>query len=159
MKVIATVATNAGGGSGGVFAPSLFTGAFVGFLFSFVTNWLNITPNLPTDNFTLMGMAGVMAGVMHAPLTGTFLIAELTGGYNLFLPLLIVSIASYGTIKIFLPHNIYALRLAEQGKLLTHQKDQAVLTLMHVEDVVENDFSKPFSRYDARRYGKGFRQK
>lgn len=140
-KVFATVATNAGGGCGGVFAPSLFNGALVGFIFVFISNRLGLAPYLPSDNFTLMGMAGVMAGVMHAPLTGTFLIAELTGGYNLFLPLLIVSISSYGTIKLFLPHSIYALRLAEKGKLLTHQKDQAVLTLMKVEDVVENDFS------------------
>ena len=140
-KVFATVATNAGGGAGGVFAPSLFIGALVGFAFSYFLNILGLNVYLPTDNFALMGMAGVMAGVMHAPLTGTFLIAELTGGYNLFLPLLVVSTTSYGTIKLFLPHSIYSLRLAEQGKLLTHNKDKAVMTLMQVDHVIENDFS------------------
>ncbi len=145
-KVLATVATNAGGGVGGVFAPSLFVGALVGFTFSYIHNILGASLSspfvyTPTDNFALMGMAGVMAGVMHAPLTGTFLIAELTGGYNLFLPLLVVSITSYGTIKLFLPHSIYSLRLAEQGKLLTHHKDKAVLTLMQLDHVIENDFS------------------
>lgn len=141
LKVFATVATNAGGGVGGVFAPSLFVGALVGFTFSYVINQLGFTSFLPTDNFALMGMAGVMAGVMHAPLTGTFLIAELTGGYNLFLPLLVVSISAFGTIKLFLPHSIYSLRLAEEGKLLTHHKDKAVLTLMQLDNVIENDFS------------------
>ncbi|MDN4754462.1 chloride channel protein [Porphyromonadaceae bacterium W3.11] len=140
-KVFATVATNAGGGCGGVFAPSLFIGALVGFVFSYVMNLLGVIGHLPTDNFALMGMAGVMAGVMHAPLTGTFLIAELTGGYNLFLPLLIVSISSFATIKLFLPHSIYSMRLAEKGKLVTHHKDKAVLTLMELSHVIENDFS------------------
>lgn len=140
-KVFATVATNAGGGVGGVFAPSLFVGALVGFSFSYLLNFVGFDIHVSTENFTLIGMAGVMAGVMHAPLTGTFLIAELTGGYNLFLPLLVVSTTAYGTIKIFLPHSIYSLRLAEQGKLLTHNKDKAVMTLMQVEHVIENDFS------------------
>ena len=85
-------------------------------------------------------MAGLMAGVMHAPLTGVFLIAELSGGYNLFLPLMLVSLTSFATIRIFMPHSIYSLRLAEQGKLLTHQKDTAVLTLMNLESVLERDF-------------------
>ncbi|WP_288171787.1 chloride channel protein, partial [Porphyromonas sp. CAG:1061] len=127
--------------AGGVFAPSLFVGALVGFAFSYVMNISGLNIYLPTDNFALMGMAGVMAGVMHAPLTGTFLIAELTGGYNLFLPLLVVSTTAYGTIKLFLPHSIYSLRLAEEGKLLTHNKDKAVMTLMQVDHVIENDFS------------------
>lgn len=140
-KVIATVSTNSGGGSGGVFAPSLFVGAVVGFVFSFLMNRFGVGPFLPTENFTLMGMAGLMAGVMHAPLTGTFLIAELSGGYNLFLPLLVVSVTSYGVSRLFLSHNVYALRLAEEGKLVTHQKDRAVLTLMDVGQVLEDDFS------------------
>lgn len=140
-KVIATVATNAGGGSGGVFAPSLFTGAIIGYLFSYMYNKIGGIPFLPTDNFTLLGMAGVMAGVMHAPLTGTFLIAELTGGYNLFIPLLLVSVMSYGVSRFFLSHNIYALRLAAEGKLVTHKKDQAVLTLMDIEQVLETNFN------------------
>lgn len=142
LKVFATVCTNSGGGCGGVFAPSLFIGCMVGFLFAYICDTLGFTPFLPTKNFALMGMAGVMAGIMHAPLTGTFLIAELTGSYDLFLPLLIVSISSFATIKLFLPHSIYSLRLAEKGKLLTHQKDKAVLTLMQVDHVIENDFSK-----------------
>ena len=87
-----------------------------------------------------MGMAGVMSGVMHAPLTGVFLIAELTGGYDLFLPLMIVSVSSYLTIIVFEPHSIYSMRLAKKGELLTHHKDKAVLTLMKVENVVEKDF-------------------
>ncbi|WP_042226144.1 CBS domain-containing protein, partial [Porphyromonas crevioricanis] len=95
---------------------------------------------LPHKNFTLMGMAGVMAAVMHAPLTGIFLIAELTGGYDLFLPLMMVSISAYATIRIFMPHSIYSLRLAKEGKLLTHQKDKAVLRLMSVDSVVETEF-------------------
>ncbi len=140
-KVFATVATNSGGGCGGVFAPSLFIGSLVGFLFSYLVGMVDFAPYLPTKNFALMGMAGIMAGVMHAPLTGTFLIAELTGSYALFLPLLLVSISSYATIKIFLPHSIYSLRLAEKGKLLTHHKDKAVLTLMQVDNVIENNFS------------------
>ena len=141
LKVFATVCTNSGGGCGGVFAPSLFIGCLVGFLYAYLSNLTPLTPYLPTQNFALMGMAGVMAGIMHAPLTGTFLIAELTGSYDLFLPLLLVSISSYATIKIFLPHSIYSLRLAEKGKLLTHQKDKAVLTLMQVDNVIEDDFS------------------
>lgn len=141
-KVLATVATNSGGGCGGVFAPTLFVGALLGFIFSLLVNrYLGNGVNLiANDNFMLLGMAGLMAGVMHAPLTGTFLIAELTGGYNLFLPLLVVSISAYGTTRIFLKHNIYALRLAEQGMLVTHQKDKAVLTLLQMGNLIEDDF-------------------
>lgn len=141
LKVFASVATNAGGGCGGLFAPTIFVGALTGFLFSFVVNYLPyIKMYLPSKNYTLLGMAGLMSAVMHAPLTGVFLIAELSGGYDLFLPLMLVSITAFGTIRIFMPHSIYSLRLAEQGKLLTHQKDTAVLTLMHVEHVLETDF-------------------
>lgn len=101
FKIFATSATNGGGGVGGVFAPTLFLGCILGFIFSYTLNHLGCSTYLPQDNFALMGMAGVMAGVMHAPLTGTFLIAELTGGYDLFLPLMIVSSCSYGTIIAF----------------------------------------------------------
>ncbi|MDH6354773.1 CIC family chloride channel protein [Dysgonomonas sp. PH5-45] len=139
LKVYASCATNAGGGTGGIFAPSLFLGCIAGFVFSYVANQWDI-PHLPQENFALMGMAGVMAGVMHAPLTGTFLIAELTGGYELFLPLMIVSIVSYLFIKIFEPHSIYAMRLAKKGELLTHKKDEAVLTLMSLNTVIEKGF-------------------
>lgn len=96
--------------------------------------------DLSVKNFALMGMAGVMSGVMHAPLMGIFLTAELTGGYDLFLPLLIVSTLSYGTIKLFEPYSIYAMRLARRGELLTHHKDKAVLTLLKINSVIENDF-------------------
>ena len=140
-KVFASVATNSGGGCGGLFAPSLFMGALSGFVFAYALNFFPfIDVYLPQKNFALMGMAGVMAAVMHAPLTGIFLIAELTGGYNLFLPLMLVSTTSYATIRIFMPHSIYSLRLAQKGELLTHQKDKAVLTLMTLESVIEKDF-------------------
>ncbi len=140
FKVFASSATNGGGGCGGIFAPSLFLGCIAGFIFSNFANDLGFFPNLPEKNFALMGMAGLMSGVMHAPLTGIFLIAELTGGYDLFLPLMIVSVSSYLTIIVFEPHSIYSMRLAKKGELITHHKDKAVLTLMKVENVVETDF-------------------
>lgn len=139
FKVFATSATNGGGGTGGVFAPTLFLGCIAGFIFSYTLNELGYTTYLPQENFALMGMAGVMAGVMHAPLTGTFLIAELTGGYELFLPLMIVSLVSYGTILVFEKHSIYAIRLAKKGELITHHKDKAVLTFLKIEDLLEKD--------------------
>ena len=140
-KTFATSATNGGGGCGGTFAPSLFVGAFSGFLFSRLWNMHQFGVYIPEKNFTLLGMAGVMAGVMHAPLTGIFLIAEITNGYDLFIPLMIVSISSVMTISIFESHSIYAMRLAREGKLLTHHTDRSVLTLMSLESVIENDFT------------------
>ncbi len=139
-KVFATSATNGGGGCGGTFAPSLFIGCFSGFLFSRLWNIYELGVHVPEKNFALMGMAGVMSGVMHAPLTGIFLIAELTGGYSLFLPLMIVSVCSYLTIIIFEPHSIYGARLAKEGKLITHHTDHAVLTLMQLDSVVNRNF-------------------
>ena len=139
-KVVATSATNGGGGCGGTFAPSLFIGCFSGFLFSRLWNINQIGVYVPEKNFALLGMAGVMSGVMHAPLTGIFLIAELTGGYSMFMPLMIVSVCAYLTIIIFEPHSIYGSRLARQGKLITHHTDHAVLTLMNLESVVERDY-------------------
>ncbi len=139
-KVFATSATNGGGGCGGTFAPSLFIGCFSGFLFSRLWNIYELGVHVPEKNFALMGMAGVMSGVMHAPLTGIFLIAELTGGYSLFLPLMIVSVCSYLTIIIFEPHSIYGARLAKEGKLITHHTDHAVLTLMQLDSVVDRNF-------------------
>ncbi|MDH8702120.1 CIC family chloride channel protein [Dysgonomonadaceae bacterium PH5-43] len=148
LKVFASSATNGGGGCGGIFAPSLFLGSVVGFLFAFTFNF--ISPNLsmhlldvnylPAENFALMGMAGMMAAIMHSPLTAVFLIAELTGGFDLFLPLMIVTISAYSTIILFEKHSIYSIRLAKKGELLTHDKDKAVLTLLNCEAVVENDF-------------------
>ena len=140
FKVFATSATNGGGGCGGTFAPSLFIGCFTGFLFSRLWNMEQVGIYVPEKNFALMGMAGVMSGVMHAPLTGIFLIAELTGGYSLLLPLMIVSVSSYLTIIIFEPHSIYGSRLAKEGRLLTHHTDHAVLTLMNLESVIDRDY-------------------
>ena len=139
-KVFATSATNGAGGCGGTFAPSLFVGCFTGFLFSRLWNIENVGVYVPEKNFALMGMAGVMSGVMHAPLTGIFLIAELTGGYSLLLPLMIVSVSSYLTIIIFEPHSIYGSRLAKEGRLLTHHTDHAVLTLMNLDLVIDRDY-------------------
>jgi len=139
LKAFATSATNGAGGVGGTFAPSLFVGCLTGFLFAYAINHV-FGLDLSIKNFALMGMAGVMAGVMHAPLMGMFLTAELTGGYQLFLPLLIVSALSYFTIKYFEPYSIYAMRLAQRGELLTHHKDKAVLTLLKIDNVIETDF-------------------
>ena len=152
FKVFATSATNGGGGCGGTFAPSLFLGCVVGFVFSHFCNGYSLAPlisdNIPEKNFALLGMAGMMSGVMHAPLTGIFLIAELTGGYDLFLPLMMVSVSAYLTIMIFEPHSIYSMRLAQKGELLTHNKDKSVLTLMDIESVVETDFQKVHPEQD-----------
>jgi len=140
-KIVATSSTNGAGGCGGTFAPSLFVGGFAGFLFARVWNMEKIGTYLPEKNFTLLGMAGVMAGVMHAPLTGIFLIAEITGGYALFVPLIVVSVVSVMVISIFEPHSIYAMRLAREGKLVTHHTDRSVLTLMSMDSVIEKDIT------------------
>jgi CIC family chloride channel protein len=146
LKVFATSATNGGGGCGGIFAPSLYLGCITGFVFSHILNQIvpfwSIMPSsyLPEKNFALMGMAGMMAAVMHSPLTAIFLIAELTGGFNLFLPLMIVSISSFFTIMLFEKHSIYSIRLAQKGELLTHDKDKAVLTLLNTNAVIETNF-------------------
>lgn len=140
FKVFATTATNGGGGCGGTFAPSLFLGCIGGFVFSSV--WNIYTPfglHIPETNYALLGMAGVMSGVFHAPLTGVFLIAELTGGYALFIPLMIVSVASYLTINTFEPHSIYSMRLARKGELLTHHKDRSILTLMTLDAIIDKE--------------------
>lgn len=138
FKVFASTATNGGGGCGGIFAPSLFLGCVSGFIFSRLWNiydWLGI--HVLVRNFAMLGMCGLMSGVMHAPLTGIFLIAELTGGYQLFMPLMIVSVCAYLTIIVFEPHSIYSMRLARKGQLLTHHKDRAILTLMSMDSVIE----------------------
>ncbi|MFG6386808.1 MAG: chloride channel protein [Muribaculaceae bacterium] len=140
MKAFATSSTNGAGGVGGTFAPSLYVGCMAGFLFAYIFNMFGFDLVISNKNFALIGMAGVMSGVMHAPLMAIFLTAELTGGYSLFLPLLIVSTISYGTIKIFEPYSIYTMRLAKEGKLLTHQKDKTVLTLLKMDSVIETEF-------------------
>ena len=138
FKVFASTATNGGGGCGGVFAPTLFLGCVFGFIFSQVWNMHGVMGvNLPENNYALLGMCGLMSGVMHAPLTGIFLIAELTGGYQLFIPLMVVSVCAYLTIHIFEPHSIYAMRLARRGELITHNKDRAILTLMSMDSVMD----------------------
>lgn len=139
-KSFATASTNGAGGCGGTFAPSLVIGGFAGFLFSHFWNAYGLGIGLSEANFTMLGMAGVMAGVMHAPLTGIFLIAELTGGYDMFMPLMIVSVVSVITISIFERHSIYAMRLAREGRLLTHHTDKSVLTLMNLESVIEHRY-------------------
>ena len=147
VKVFATTATNGGGGCGGTFAPSLFLGCIAGYVFSAL--WNVQTPfgiTVPSTNYALLGMAGVMSGVFHAPMTGVFLIAELTGGYDLFIPLMIVSVCSYITIHTFEPHSIYAMRLARRGELLTHHKDRSVLTLMSLDAIIDKE--RPLLRPD-----------
>ena len=139
FKVFASTATNGGGGCGGIFAPSLFLGCICGFVFCRLWNIYDVLGiDIPERNFAMLGMCGLMSGVMHAPLTGIFLIAELTGGYALFMPLMIVSVGSYLTIKSFEPHSIYAMRLAQRGDLLTHHTDRSVLTLMSMDSVIQH---------------------
>ncbi len=140
FKVVAMTATLSGGGNGGIFAPSLFMGGVTGFFAARIFNPF-FENRIPEANFALAGMAGVMAGVMHAPLTATFLIAEITGGYHFFVPLMIVSIISYLTIVPFEPHSIYTKRLAEMGELITHNKDKAVLARLSIEKLIETNFS------------------
>lgn len=139
FKVFATAATTGSGGIGGIFAPTLFMGGVTGYLFAKLMETLGLA-ELPSSHFTLVGMAGMMAGVMHAPLTAIFLIAEITNGYGLFIPLMITSTIAYLTIMYFEPHSLYTKRLAQKGELITHHKDKAVLTLMRLEKVLETDF-------------------
>jgi CIC family chloride channel protein len=138
FKVLAMSATTGGGGVGGIFAPTLFMGGIAGFFFARLVNGLE-TVRLTESNFTLAGMAGLMAGVMHAPLTAIFLIAEITGGYGLLVPLIITSTVSFMTIMYFEPHSIYTKRLAKRGELITHHKDRAILTLMKWDREIEKD--------------------
>lgn len=137
LKIFASAATNGAGGTGGLFAPSLFVGCITGYILVLVLQQAGV--NLPAQNFALAGMAGLMSGIMHAPLTGIFLTAELSGGYSLFMPLMIVSVISFITIYLFEPHSLYAMRLAQKGELVTHHKDKAVLSLLKTENVIETD--------------------
>lgn len=143
LKVFAMTFTNAGGGVGGTFGPTLFVGAIAGFLLARVTNLLMAGTEftVPEQNFVLVGMAGLMAGVMQAPMTAIFLIAEISGGYELFIPLIITSTIAFGTIRIFEKYSIYTKRIAMTGDLLTHDSDQAVLTLLRTTELVETNFS------------------
>ena len=139
LKVVATTLTIESGGIGGIFAPSAVTGGLVGFAFARIINDIGFVKPLSESNFTLVGMAGVLGAVLHAPLTAIFLIAEMTNGYELIVPLMLTSTVSFITIKTFDPHSIFTKRLAERGELLTHHKDQAVLTLLNVKDVIDTD--------------------
>ena len=140
LKVFSMTFTNAGGGVGGTFGPTLFVGAIAGFIMASLTN-LIAPGTVPVANFVLVGMAGLMAGVMQAPMTAIFLIAEISGGYQLFLPLILTSAVSYGVMRIFEKYSIYTKRIAKTGELLTHDSDQAVLTLLRTSDLVEKDFT------------------
>ena len=141
FKIVATSLTLGAGGIGGIFAPVLFMGSVMGHCYALIMNHLGIlkTP-LSVSNFTLVGMAGLMAGIMHAPLTAIFLIAELTRGYELFVPLMITAAISFMITNQFQPHSVYTLDLASRGELITHNKDQAVLTLMNIHQVIEKGF-------------------
>ena len=141
FKIIASALTFGAGGVGGIFAPTLFMGSIMGNCLGKIINNLGILNNpVSESNFTLVGMTGLMAGVLHAPLTAIFLIAEVTGGYELFIPLMITAAISYSLTKYFMPHSVYAMELGKKGDLITHDKDHAVLTLMDVRKVIERDF-------------------
>lgn len=140
LKVFSMSFTNAGGGVGGTFGPTLFIGAIAGFVISRTINLIGGPSLVPEQNFVLVGMAGLMAGVMQAPMTAIFLIAEISGGYELLIPLILTSTISYGVTRMVEPYSIYTKRIAKKGELLTHDSDQAVLTLLKTNDLVEADF-------------------
>ena len=140
FKVIATATTFSAGGIGGIFAPSLFTGAILGFVFARTINVMNFGINIPESEFALVGMACLLGGVLHAPLTGIFLIAEITGGYELILPLMLSTTISFVTVKFLVKNSIFTMQLVKTGELITHHKDKAILTFMNLESVIEKDF-------------------
>lgn len=145
LKVIASCITFGAGGVGGIFAPTLFMGSIMGNVIAKIINNIGIFSNpVSESNFTLVGMTGLMAGVLHAPLTAIFLIAEVTGGYELFIPLMITSAISFSITKYFIPHSVYAMELGRKGDLITHNKDHAVLTLMDLKTVIETNFFKVY---------------
>ena len=139
FKIIATCFTFGSGGVGGIFAPTLFMGSIMGNCLARVLHLLGFD-SISESNFTLIGMTGLMAGVLHAPLTAIFLIAEVTGGYELFIPLMIAAAISYTITKYYIPHSVYAMELGKRGELVTHDKDHAVLTMMDLNKVVETNF-------------------
>ena len=138
IKVIAASLTFGAGGVGGIFAPSLFIGATIGLFFSYLFSYFNI--RVPESIFVLLGMSGMIAGVLHAPLTGIFLIADITNGYGLFVPLMLVSAIAYATVRIFEDTSVYTYVLAKRNELLTHDKDKSVLTLLDIRKLIETDF-------------------
>ncbi len=140
LKVVATALSVGAGGIGGIFAPALYTGAISGYFFAFFVNTLDLDVELSLVNFTMIGMAGLLSGVLHAPLTGLFLIAEITFGYELIVPLMIVTTISFLASKYYNDHSIVTAQLAKKGELITHNKDQAVLTMLKLKSVIETDF-------------------
>ena len=140
LKVFSMSLTNAGGGVGGTFGPTLFMGAIAGFVVSRTINLIGGDISVPEQNFVLVGMAGLMAGVMQAPMTAIFLIADMTGGYDLLIPLILTATISYAVTRAIEPYSIYTKRIAKKGELLTHDSDQAVLTLLKTGDLIETDF-------------------
>lgn len=140
FKIVAMTLTNSGGGVGGTFGPTLFAGAILGFV---VSRFVNLAgADVPEQNFVLVGMAALMAGVMQAPMTAIFLIAEISGGYELFIPLILTSTVAFGTVRIFERYSIYTKRIAQSGDLLTHDSDQAVMTLMHTNDLIRDKYPR-----------------
>jgi CIC family chloride channel protein len=138
-KVVATSLTFGAGGVGGVFAPAMFVGAHLGLLFATAVNYLSFEDLIPA-NFALVGMAGLIAGVMHAPLTGIFLIGDLTNGYDLLVPLMLVASIAYATVRLFLRNSVYTYQLAERGELFTHHTDRNILGMMTISKLVERNF-------------------
>lgn len=152
LKVIASCLTLGAGGVGGIFAPTLFMGSIMGNVIAKIINNLGVFSNpVSESNFTLVGMTGLMAGVLHAPLTAIFLIAEVTGGYELFIPLMITSAISFSITKHFMPHSVYAMELGRKGDLITHNKDHNVLILMDLEKVVETNFVTVYPDYTLKK--------
>ena len=141
VKVFATTITIASGGNGGNFAPSMFVGASTGYFFARLVNMLHIS-NLPINSFSMVGMAGILSGVMHAPLTAVFLIAEITGGYTLMIPLMIVAASSFALVKYFEPYSLDTKKLAQKGQLLTHNKDRTILRILQIRHLIERDFQE-----------------
>jgi CIC family chloride channel protein len=139
LKIVATSLTFGAGGVGGIFAPTLFMGVHTGMLFAQVVNWIGIR-QISTNNFALIGMAGLIAGVLHAPLTGIFLIADISGGYALFVPLMITATFAFLIVRAFTPNSVYHIQLARRKELLTHDKDANVLQMMEVRELIETDF-------------------
>ncbi|WP_242082998.1 chloride channel protein [Aestuariivivens sediminis] len=140
FKAVAMTITFGAGGVGGVFIPTLVMGSALGNAFAKTINHMGLNFDVSESNFTLIGMTGLMAGVLHAPLTAIFLIAEITGGYELFVPLMIVSAMAFAITKYFISHSIYTLKLAERGELMTHDKDQNVLMVLDIDKVIETNF-------------------
>jgi len=141
FKVVATSVTFGAGGVGGIFSPMLFMGGVMGNCFARIINQIDIFPyKLPLANFTLIGMTALMTGVLHAPLTAIFLIAEVTGGYSLFVPAMVTAVVSFSIAKYFNKYSIYTMELGRKGELVNQDKDQAILTLMDMESVIETNF-------------------